>query len=189
MSIPLARHIVGDGTPGQPARYAAIGAHLARDMAAGRLTLKGPDLGYWLNYATPGDELRDWVLAAIDDRIRAADAARDRTLVGRPWRGDGDPPFLCPVCHGDRAGAGDDLRPTCLTCEGAGVVCPSCRGARHVIDPARPVGHPSRFMPCADCAVQERRPDGSLAVTGVDYDRETHTIRRFVDRMPMGGQP
>ncbi len=145
------------GTPGQPARYAAIVDHLIRDRAKGGLTLKGIDLAYYTAYATPGDDLREWVMARLDERIAAADAER---LDG----GQQNEPHICGGCRGRG----------CPSCNMLGFVCPTCRGHRFLAD--GPIGAQNgKVLPCLDCtaAVGPNRRE-------YDAHREAAAIQRYI---------
>ena len=43
-----------------------------------------------------------------------------------------------------------DTRPACRTCRGAGLVCPTCRGVRWLLDMSSPVGERG-VLPCPAC--------------------------------------
>ena len=66
------------------------------------------------------------------------------------------PEHLARVTCRDCRGAGwtgvspDDTRPACRTCRGAGLVCPTCRGDRWLLDLSRPVGERDTLA-CPTC--------------------------------------
>jgi hypothetical protein len=155
---PRWRHLTRGGTPSQPARYAAITDHLLRDHERDHLTLRGPDLRYWLQYAQPGDPVRDWVTVALDARITAADAAR---LAGA----QADDRHVCQQC----AGRG------CKACGQIGLTCPTCRGHRWLTD-GEPDTYQLALTACPGCMATS--PIGYTYAPSI----EARTIQRFLDR-------
>lgn len=141
--------------PKEPHRYAAITAHLQRDRERGTLTLKGPDLAYWVCYADVLDPLRPWVLTAIDNRIAATEASH---LMGARVTDR----HACPSCFGRGV---DGKGRTCKNCGGAGLVCPMCRGSRWTTD-GEPDEHTERAAAaaCKGCMMRTS--------TGFQYSRD-----------------
>jgi hypothetical protein len=153
------RHATQGAGPSQPQRYAAIGEHLVRDRERGGLTLRGPDLRYWLQFATPGEPLREWVVAAVDARIQAATDAR---LGGAR----ADDYHVCQQCIGRG----------CEACGEIGLICPMCRGARWLTD-GKPTSNRLHLTACPGC----------MAGGGTSYHHapgmEASAIQRHIDRL------
>lgn len=94
--------------------------------------------------------------------------------------------ILCPDCHGAggplfETHAGRPLHaPRCATCDGAGIVCPTCRGIHWVqLAPLRDqiVGSIAACPDCMDGVPGQRRPSA---------DMEAHAIRSYL--AAYGGQ-
>jgi len=152
------KHITQAAGPGQPERYQAIVAHLQRDHdERRRLTLKGADLGYYCAFAQPGDPLRAWVLARIDERINDAELARHSG-------GSDAQRHVCMSCYGHG----------CDACRDVGLVCPTCRGSRWRTD-GKPTSNRVALVACPDCTTP--------TPTGRAYDplAEGWAIQRYID--------
>jgi len=157
------RHVSQASGPAQPERYRAIGEHLTRDREQGRLTLKGPDLAYWLAFARPGDLLRAWVMTALDARIMASTLSRidERDVMAA---------HICQHCGG-RGVDGD--KEACESCGATGFVCPVCRGARWLTNGRTA---PMKVTACPGCMVNS--PTGYAVSTSI----EARTIQTFLNR-------
>lgn len=93
-----------------------------------------------------------------------------RKQIGRIHRGH---PLRCSDCYGSANGSVDrygNIEP-CGTCQGTGITCPSCKGARWVMLENR--FHTRELAPCPDCTV---KVDGK---TRHDIVREVDAIERW----------
>lgn len=162
------RSIADPSPPSQPARYQAITDYLLRDQERGQLTLRGPDLMYWLKSAHLTDPLRAWLLDQIDRRITAIDNER---LDGLPSTSA----HVCQTCHG-RGVQGNPEHDACESCGGLGMVCPTCRGSRWLTD-GKPASGRTSLTGCPDCT--------ETSGTGWSYSvaAEARAIQRHIDRL------
>ena len=129
-------------------------------------------------------EILPSVMHAFSQRLYRPGYRSARTTVGQDAQGLPFHPVICPWCFG--AGGAD------CVCRGVVLVCPTCRGARHV----RRESEDGSFVPpvpCPDCTDWYRRSPteryektGSYRVYAFAIDRhaETLAIARYLADHP-----
>lgn len=84
---------------------------------------------------------------------------------------------VCPACHNR-----DDSRAGCATCDGFGVVCPECRGARWVVE-VKGGQHniqPGKLVACG-CMVRNMATEKME----LSVDNEAERIRQYRAAQPI----